>query len=95
MNRRLISATRNAVRSAAVVVIAVLTAALVSSAYGQEKSAEELATALKARFGAEWEIPATLPEKVVACEQTTHKVMIFKTGADWNDPESVVWEWAP
>ncbi len=95
MNRRLISATRNAVRRATVVVIAVLAAAFVASALGQEKSAEELATVLKARFGAEWEIPATLPEKVVACEQTTHKVMIFKTGADWNDPESVVWEWDP
>lgn len=95
MNRTTITAKRKAIRTAASVVFAMLATAFVANAYGQEKSAAELATALKARYGAEWEIPATLPEKVIACEQTTHKVMIFKTGADWNDPESVVWEWAP
>ena len=81
--------------AATTVVLAMLTVASLASALGQEKSAAELTELLKTRYGAEWTIPSTLPEKVIACEQTSHKIMIFKSGADWNDPNSIVWEWAP
>ncbi|MGI6401933.1 MAG: DUF6528 family protein [Thermoguttaceae bacterium] len=69
--------------------------ALSGRSFGEEKSADELVALLNARINAEWEIPATIPEKVVACEQRGRKVMIFKSDADWNDPESVLWEWDP
>ena len=72
-----------------------MTALTSANVYGQEKSADELAALLKTRFDAEWAAPETIPEKVIACEQRSHKVIVFKTRADWNDPESVVWEWDP
>ena len=62
---------------------------------GELKSADELALLLKARVGAEWSTPDLFPERIVACEQFRRRVMIFRPGVDWNDPEAVEWSWDP
>ena len=83
---------------ALVAILIVLTA----SAFAQEqnqspqlKSADELVQLLTARFGVDYEIPAEIPCNVVACDQRDVKIAIYKTGADWNQPESILWSWDP
>lgn len=76
-------------------VAAVLSGAAASAQDASLKSPEELAALLKARIKAEWDIPDVLPDRVLACEQRAHKYVIFKTNADWNDPDAIVWEWVP
>lgn len=59
------------------------------------KSAEELTKVLKVRIGQGFELPTEFSADVLTAEQRDTKIILFKSGKDWNLPESVVWEWAP
>lgn len=59
------------------------------------KSAAELADVLKARIGKSIDIPTEFSADVITAEQRDVKIVIFKSGTDWNLPENIVWEWAP
>ena len=59
------------------------------------KSAEELVAALEARIDKPIDIPTEFSCDVLTAEQRDCKAIIFKSGADWNKKESVVWEWDP
>lgn len=79
---------------------ALIVAASFANVRGQEpnapsklKSGAELAEALSAKIGKTFEIPTTFSRDVLTAEQRDAKIIVFKSGADWNDPASVVWEW--
>ncbi|MBQ9372705.1 MAG: hypothetical protein IJU03_10980 [Thermoguttaceae bacterium] len=59
------------------------------------KSAAQLVETLKGKIGAEYKIPESVPYDVLACEQRDHKIVLYKTGEDWNDPNATRWEWVP
>ena len=59
------------------------------------KSAAQLVDDLKAKIGKQYDIPQSIPYDVLACEQRDHKIVIYKTGEDWNDPKATKWEWIP
>ena len=67
-------------------------------AFSLTAQAEDLADAL-AKMHAQIQsdaVPAgPFSANVVVCEQFRHKILILKPGTDWNQPESVVWEWSP
>ncbi|MBQ9874725.1 MAG: hypothetical protein IJM30_09695 [Thermoguttaceae bacterium] len=76
--------------------LVVAASVVASTCAGAElKSAEELANYLKSRIGESFEIPTTFSCDVLTAEQRDTKAIVFKSGADWNKPESIVWEWAP
>ncbi len=69
---------------------------LLTGAFGAElKTAEELAEALQAKIGKSFDIPTTFSCDVLTAEQRDTRLIIFKSGSDWNDPESVAWSWDP
>jgi hypothetical protein len=65
-------------------------------AYGAElKSAEELAALLQTKIGKSFDIPTEFSCDVITAEQRDDCVILFKSGADWNDPASILWRWDP
>ena len=75
--------------------IALLCAGALGAQGGGLKSAEELVSVLQTKIGKEFDIPTSFSCDILTAEQRDGRVILFKSGADWNDPNSVVWSWDP
>ena len=76
-------------------VAAVLTAFSNDASRAQEKSADELVALLKSKLMTERDVDAAPRFNVITCDQSGPRLTIYKGGADWNAPDSVVWNWEP
>lgn len=76
-------------------VAAVLTAFSNDASRAQEKSADELVALLKSKLLTERDVDAAPRFDVITCDQSGPRLTIYKGGADWNDPDSVLWNWEP
>ena len=75
--------------------IALLVAGALGAQGGELKSAEELVSTLQSKIGKEFDIPTSFSCDILTAEQRDGRVILFKSGADWNDPNSIVWFWDP
>lgn len=64
-------------------------------ARAQEKSADELVALLKSKLMTERDVDASPRFNVITCDQSGPRLTIYKGGVDWNDPDSVLWNWEP
>ncbi|MCF0233528.1 MAG: hypothetical protein HUK22_00960 [Thermoguttaceae bacterium] len=74
-------------------ILAVFLLLAAPSGAAELRPAAELAAELRAKIGRTFDIPAPT-KNVIAAEQRDAKIVVFKSGADWNSPDAVVWEWS-